>query len=67
MTISGFFTIQNNRLAALEQEYELAKEQHGEILKYRDPLNPEHEKRFRDACERLETAREAWIGAGDSE
>ncbi len=61
--ISGLFEIEHNRLPALAQEYELAKEHKREVLKRRIPWNPEHNRRFRDALEREEAARERYVSA----
>lgn len=63
--ISGLFTIEHNRLPALEQDYELAKEHQREVLRCRLPLNPEHQRRFQDAQERLNEARERYLAALD--
>ncbi|WP_435008013.1 hypothetical protein P12x_005280 [Tundrisphaera lichenicola] len=65
--IAGLFAIEHNRLPALEQEYELAKEHQREVLKCRVPLNPEHQRRFADACDRLDSARERYIAALDEQ
>lgn len=62
MILGRFFTIEYNRLAAARQEYELAKEHYAEVLKHRNALNPEHNRRFADAHERLEEAREKYLG-----
>lgn len=54
------FTHDHNPLAVAEQEYELAKKHHRDVLRasFRDP---DSQQRFADAQERLETAREAYL------
>jgi len=57
------FAHQHNALDVATQEYELAKLYFREVLKYRDATNPEHQQRFRDALERQEAARNAYLKA----
>jgi hypothetical protein len=57
------FTHEHNAHEVARQEYWLAKRHFREVLKYRDATNPEHQKRFRDALDRQEAAREAYVRA----
>lgn len=61
--IPGCFEIEHNRLSALAQEYELAKEHKREALLHRDARNPDHQRRFQDAQEREAAARERYVAA----
>ncbi|QEH36532.1 hypothetical protein OJF2_51160 [Aquisphaera giovannonii] len=61
--ICGLFEIEHNRLPALAQEYELAKEHKREVLRHSDARNPDHQRRFSDAQEREEAARERYVAA----
>lgn len=55
------FAHEYNRAAVAEQEYEAAKEHYHQVLTHRNPLNPEHNRRFRDASDRLDMARQRWL------
>lgn len=55
------FTHEHNAREVVAQEYRLAKEHLREVMRYRDSTNPEHQKRFRDAIDRQEAARERFI------
>jgi hypothetical protein len=57
------FTHGHNAIEVATQEYELAKEHLREVSKHRDPTNPDHQKRFRDAMDRQELARDAYLRA----
>lgn len=61
MNIGGMFVIEHNRLEAIAQEYQLAKQHVREVCLHRDPTNPDHHRRFKDAMERQEVAREAYL------
>jgi hypothetical protein len=63
VTVLRVFDIKHNALAALEQNYELAKAHYAEVCQHRNPCNPEHQRRFRDAHERVEVARVAYLKA----
>lgn len=55
------FSHEHNRAEVARQEYEAAKEHYGQVLEHRNPLNPDHNRRFHDASDRLEAARERWL------
>lgn len=55
------FTHDHNPLAVAAQEYELAKRHHRRVLQSARFCDPEGQRRFADAQERLETAREAYL------
>jgi hypothetical protein len=55
------FTHEHNAAAVAEQEYEMAKEHVREVSLLRDPTNPDHQRRFRDAMDRQEVARERYV------
>ena len=61
MTVLRVFSHEFNAVDVARQEYELAKEHFQEVCKHRDPTNPDHQKRFRDAAERQEEARNNWL------
>jgi hypothetical protein len=60
-TILRVFTHEHNAAAVAEQEYEMAKEHVREVCLLRDPTNADHQKRFLDAMDRQEAARERWL------
>jgi hypothetical protein len=55
------FTHEFNPLAVAQQDYEMAKLHHREVLRCLRFSDPESQRRFVDAQERLETAREAYL------
>jgi cytoplasmic iron level regulating protein YaaA (DUF328/UPF0246 family) len=57
------FSHAHNPLDVAHQEYELAKQHFREVMQYRDATNPEHQKRFRDAVNQQEAARNAYLKA----
>ena len=57
------FAHEHNRAEVARQEYDAAKEHYGQVLRSRDPLDAEHNRRFHDAVERLGAARERWLGS----
>jgi hypothetical protein len=61
MVIYEGFTHTHNAHEVIRQEYQLAKQHFQEVLMYRDSTNPDHQKRFRDALDRQEAAREAYV------
>ena len=61
--LSNFFKHEHNALEVATQEYRLAKTHFREVMHYRDCTNPEHQKRFRDALDRQEVARERYVEA----
>lgn len=63
MTVLRVFDHSHNPRQVAAQEYELAKEHFKELLEYRDATNPDHQKRFQDALDRQEAARERYIKA----
>ena len=56
------FTHDHNRAEVVRQEYEMAKEHYRQVLLHCDPLNSDHTRRFHDALDRLDAARERWLG-----
>ena len=60
--LENVFTHDHNAREVVAQEYRLAKEHLSEVMRYRDSANPEHQRRFRDALDRQEAAREAYVG-----
>ncbi len=61
MTVLRVFTHEHNRLEVARQEYQQAKEHFREVMLHRDSTNPDHQKRFKDALDRQEAARERFI------
>jgi hypothetical protein len=61
MTVLRVFSHDHNAGDVARQEYEFAKQHFQEVCKHRDPTNPDHQRRFRDAAERQEVARERWL------
>ena len=61
MTVLRFFTHEFNAEGVAHQEYQLAKQHFREVCEHRDPANLDHQKRFHDAVERQEAARERWF------
>jgi hypothetical protein len=57
------FSHEHNAREVAAQEYQLAKEYLSDVCKHRDPTNPDHQRRFQDAMERQEVAREAYLRA----
>jgi hypothetical protein len=60
-TILRVFTHEHNAIAVAAQEYQMAKEHVREVCLLRDPTNPDHQKRFLDAMDRQEAARERYV------
>lgn len=59
--LTNFFTHEHNALEVATQDYKLAKAHFRDVLHYRDATNPEHQKRFQDALDRQELARERYV------
>jgi hypothetical protein len=57
------FSHEHNALEVATQEYRHAKEHFREVLHYRDCTNPDHQRRFRDALDRQEEARDRYVAA----
>ena len=56
------FAHEHNRPEVARQEYDAAKDHYRRVLLHCDPLNPDHTRRFHDALDRLDAARERWLG-----
>ncbi|HEX4611073.1 MAG TPA: hypothetical protein VH092_22980 [Urbifossiella sp.] len=61
MTVLRAFNHEHNAAEVARQEYEFAKQHFREVCAFRDPTNPDHQQRFRDAADRQEEARERWL------
>ncbi|WP_088260898.1 hypothetical protein [Fimbriiglobus ruber] len=59
--ISGFFTHQHNQSEVVRQEYEAAKDHFREVCQHRIAGNADHDRRFRDAIDRRNAARERFV------
>lgn len=61
VSVLAAFTHVHNMPRVARQEYALAREHYREVCDHFDAVNPDHQRRFLDAAERLEVARERWL------
>lgn len=62
MNVVEVFTHHHNVPRVAKQEYDLAKQHYREVCDNFNATNADHQRRFRDAADRLEVARERWLG-----
>lgn len=61
MNVIEAFTHHHNVSRVAKQDYDLAKAHYCEVCDNFGATNPDHQRRFRDAADRLETARDAYL------
>jgi hypothetical protein len=61
MNVVSVFSHTHNAPRVAKQEYDHAKAHYREVCDNFNVLSPDHQRRFRDATERMEAAREVYL------